>query len=231
MMRPRDRWSSTHSPERDRAPWERDEPGDYSREPRGYRDERGARGREAEEPRPWARSRAEDRDQDDYGQADYSEDYVYDPDRRRGVSREKLEAQGYDPDRPEEWRGERRTWSRDEDRDRMRDRDDDRDRDWDRDRTFGRDLSPRDTRPGRAARNRPSDRVIWAVVTERIDRDRRLDSSDIEVLVLEGEVTLNGTVRDRDEKRLAEDLAESADVRHVQNNLRVRERSGWRKWF
>lgn len=201
MMRPRDRWSSTPRSERDRAPWDRDDdgPADYSRD-RYDRDRRS--GYRADDAYP---------DREDYGQADYSEDYVYDPNGRRGISREKLEAQGYDPDRPEEWRGERRT--------------------WDRPSAFGRDLSPRDTRPARSARHRPSDRVIWAVVTERIDRDRRLDSSDIEVLVLEGEVTLNGTVRDRDDKRLAEDLAESADVRHVQNNLRVRERSGWRRWF
>lgn len=198
MMRPRDRWSTHPYRGPDAAPWRRDDYGqsDYDREDWERR----------------ARYRADDEDyadQEDYGQADYGEDYVYDPDRRRGVRRDKLEAQGYDPDRPEEWRGERRT--------------------WDRPTAYGRDLSPRETRP--RGRRQPSDRVIWAVVTERIDRDRRLDSSDIEVLVLEGEVTLNGTVRDRDEKRLAEDLAESADVRHVQNNLRVRERSGWRRWF
>jgi hypothetical protein len=199
MMRPRDRWSTTPNRGRDVAPWDRDYgQADYDRDERADH-ERRARYR-ADQDYP---------DREDYGQADYSEDYVYDPDRRRGVRREKLEAQGYDPDRPEEWRGERRT--------------------WDRPSAFGRDLSARDTRPH--GRRPPSDRVIWAVVTERIDRDRRLDSSDIEVLVLEGEVTLNGTVRDRDDKRLAEDLAESADVRHVQNNLRVRERSGWRRWF
>ena len=43
------------------------------------------------------------------------------------------------------------------------------------------------------------------------------------------EVTLTGTVRDRNEKRRAEDLAESVSgVSHVQNNLRVGERQGAR---
>ncbi|HXR89686.1 MAG TPA: BON domain-containing protein, partial [Steroidobacteraceae bacterium] len=42
-----------------------------------------------------------------------------------------------------------------------------------------------------------------------------------------GEVTLNGAVDSRQAKRCAEDIADSVSgVRHVQNNLRVRERSG-----
>ena len=43
-----------------------------------------------------------------------------------------------------------------------------------------------------------------------------------EVTVKDGEVTLSGTVEDRDAKRWAEDVAEhTGGVKHVQNNLRV----------
>ena len=54
-----------------------------------------------------------------------------------------------------------------------------------------------------------------------------LDASDIDVTVTDGEVTLTGTVWSREEKRRAEDIAESVPgVRHVQNNLRVGQSSG-----
>jgi osmotically-inducible protein OsmY len=49
-----------------------------------------------------------------------------------------------------------------------------------------------------------------------------LDASDIEIVVVGGEVTLTGSVHDRDEKRLAEDLSENVSgVREVHNQLRV----------
>ena len=51
-----------------------------------------------------------------------------------------------------------------------------------------------------------------------------IDASEIEVAVQNRDVTLTGTVRDRNEKRRAEDIAESVSgVSHVQNNLRVRQ--------
>ena len=54
-----------------------------------------------------------------------------------------------------------------------------------------------------------------------------IDASEIEVQVQNREVTLTGTVRDRNERRRAEDLAESVSgVSHVQNNLRVGQRQG-----
>ena len=43
-----------------------------------------------------------------------------------------------------------------------------------------------------------------------------------------GEVTLDGTVPSREQKRRAEDLIDSlSGVKHVQNNLRVSETSSW----
>jgi Flp pilus assembly secretin CpaC len=54
-----------------------------------------------------------------------------------------------------------------------------------------------------------------------------IDASEIEVAVQNREVTLTGTVRDRNEKRRAEDIAESVTgVSHVQNNLRIGQKQG-----
>ncbi|WP_245435603.1 BON domain-containing protein [Microvirga calopogonii] len=67
-----------------------------------------------------------------------------------------------------------------------------------------------------------SDERIHEDVCERLTQDPFIDASNIEVLVREGEVTLNGTVSSRGLKRRAEDLAELASgITHVQNNLRV----------
>ncbi len=61
-------------------------------------------------------------------------------------------------------------------------------------------------------------------VHDRLTEDSWVDASDIEVQVSNGEVTLNGLVASREEKRRAEDLVDSvAGVGHVQNNLRVRD--------
>jgi len=77
---------------------------------------------------------------------------------------------------------------------------------------------------GRGPRNytRSSDR-IRDDVNDRLTDDRRVDASDVEVTVSGTEVTLSGTVASRDQRRRAEDIAESVSgVTHVQNNLRVK---------
>ncbi|ACI99745.1 BON domain-containing protein [Rhodospirillum centenum] len=82
---------------------------------------------------------------------------------------------------------------------------------------------------GRGPRNYTrSDSRIVEDVNDRLTDDFRLDASDIDVSAENGEVTLSGHVNSRQDKRRAEDLAESVSgVRHVQNNLRVRDRSSW----
>jgi hypothetical protein len=145
------------------------------------------------------RLRDHDRDRDDYGQADYSNLYGYDPRTRTGY-------RAYDDGRAPY--DERRAFDP---------RTDDRpDRRW-----------PRDHDARRARRDGPSDRVLWAVITERLDAERRLDLREVEVDVYDGEVTLNGVVRNKGDKRRIEDIADIDGVRNVQNNLRVRERSRW----
>jgi len=65
------------------------------------------------------------------------------------------------------------------------------------------------------------------VIAERLRDARRLDLRDVEVIVENGEVTLNGGVHRKEDKRRIEDIADIEGVRHVQNNLRVREPRGW----
>lgn len=67
-----------------------------------------------------------------------------------------------------------------------------------------------------------SDERILEDVNERLTADWEIDATEIEVTASRGEVTLNGIVRSRDDRRRAEDLAEGVSgVTHVQNNLRV----------
>lgn len=70
-----------------------------------------------------------------------------------------------------------------------------------------------------------SDDRVREDINDRLTDDSYVDASEIDVTVSSGEVTLTGTVDNRMAKRRAEDIAESiSGVRHVQNNLRVRER-------
>jgi len=53
-----------------------------------------------------------------------------------------------------------------------------------------------------------------------------LDASDIEVVVVDGEVNLSGTVADRRTKRLAEEIVDSAQgVKDIENRLKVKAQS------
>ena len=73
-----------------------------------------------------------------------------------------------------------------------------------------------------------SDERIREDVNDKLTEDWRVDASAIEVGVASGEVTLDGTVPSREQKRRAEDLVDSlSGVKHVQNNLRVSETSSW----
>ena len=67
-----------------------------------------------------------------------------------------------------------------------------------------------------------SDDRIKEDICERMSLHGGLDASDIEVRVASCEVTLSGSVPDRDAKRIAETLAESVSgVRDVHNQIRV----------
>lgn len=150
---------------------------------------------------------------EDYGQADFSTDFAYDAERREAYRR----YSNSDPDPGRRMGGEPhrapvqpRSWV-------------------DGARAF---FSPdphsrhADARPPRRRRG-PSDRVLWVVIVERLEDERGLDLSDVEVIVEGAEVTLNGTVSHKADKRRIEDVADIDGVRHVQNNLRVREHAHW----
>ncbi len=69
-----------------------------------------------------------------------------------------------------------------------------------------------------------TDARVHEDVCELLMEHPEVDASDIEVTVNNGEVTLAGTVVERRQKRLAEDMAEEVmGVRFVENRLRVRE--------
>jgi hypothetical protein len=69
---------------------------------------------------------------------------------------------------------------------------------------------------------RRSDDRIREDISDRLTDDERIDASEISVQVQNCEVTLTGNVNDRDQKRCAEDIAESVSgVKEVTNNIRV----------
>jgi osmotically-inducible protein OsmY len=77
---------------------------------------------------------------------------------------------------------------------------------------------------GRGPRGyRRGDERIREDVCDRLTDEARIDASDIEVSVANGEVTLSGSVRTREEKRFTEDVIERVSgVREVNNSLKVR---------
>lgn len=67
-----------------------------------------------------------------------------------------------------------------------------------------------------------SDDRIKEDVSDRLEQHGDIDASNIEVRVQQGEVTLEGTVEDRQTKRMAEDLVEECSgVKEVHNHLRI----------
>jgi osmotically-inducible protein OsmY len=69
-----------------------------------------------------------------------------------------------------------------------------------------------------------SDDRIKEDIAERLTDHPELDATDLEIKVHNGEVTLTGTVSERWNRRLAEDLAESVSgVKQIQNQIRFQE--------
>jgi osmotically-inducible protein OsmY len=75
-----------------------------------------------------------------------------------------------------------------------------------------------------------SDERIRDDANDRLTDDWHVDASRIEVIVENGEITLNGTVPSREQKRRAEDCVDGlSGVRNVQNNLRVEQNAAWNR--
>lgn len=70
-----------------------------------------------------------------------------------------------------------------------------------------------------------SDQRIFEDVCERLTQHGRIDARRIKVNVKDGEVMLDGTVRDRQMKRMAEDVADHVSgVKDVHNQLHIEQR-------
>lgn len=81
-----------------------------------------------------------------------------------------------------------------------------------------------DRRAERHERQRREDNRLRSEIAQRLDNDRRIDPRMIEVSVDDGDVTLHGSVFQRYERRIAEDIADDVPgVRHVRSDLRVHE--------
>jgi osmotically-inducible protein OsmY len=80
-----------------------------------------------------------------------------------------------------------------------------------------------DMHAGKGPKNyRRTDERIKEDINDRLTDEWNIDASDIDVTVNSGEVILTGFVRDRFQKRRAEDVAEAVrGVRHVENRIRV----------
>jgi osmotically-inducible protein OsmY len=79
-------------------------------------------------------------------------------------------------------------------------------------------------RPAGMQEQGDEDTRIWNEVSACLTDDWYVDGTEIAVSVADGEVTLDGIVENRAEKRLAEDCADSVPgVVDVHNNLRIRE--------
>lgn len=89
--------------------------------------------------------------------------------------------------------------------------------------TYGATRGYGESHRGRGPGNyKRSDERVLEDACDHLTHDDSLDASNIEVTVKDGEVTLDGTVRNRMAKRRAEDCVEDiSGVKHVQNNLRV----------
>ena len=149
---------------------------------------------------------------EDYGQADFSQDYGYDPTTRSGYRLDPKEearrryAESAYSDEPERYADE--TDPRTPPRER---------------RSFG-GLFGGGQSDRRESERRSQDRVLWVVATEALQRARGIDERDIKVSVENAIITLEGTVRSRDEKRRAEAVVDTRGVRDVHNHLHIRDR-------
>jgi len=73
-----------------------------------------------------------------------------------------------------------------------------------------------------------SDERILEDACDHLTVDRAVDAQNIQVTVQKGEITLDGTVSSRQQKRRAEDCVHDiSGVKHVQNNLRINDRNDW----
>jgi osmotically-inducible protein OsmY len=165
-----------------------------SRDYLNYGSERGANDRARDEYRYSDRNKSYQGGGSSYGGGNYGSDY-----------------RGRRDDNDRGWwdktSDEVSSWFGDEDAERRRDRD--------------RIEEGKHRGKGPKGYNRSDDR-IKEDINDRLSDDVYVDASEIEVTVTQGEVTLTGSVNQRNEKRRAEDIAEQVSgVKNVENRIRL----------
>ena len=225
----RDEWRGEFGPKEDRTRWNRGQ----------ERDWRGTMRGETRERRDWqtsSRDRYPNRREmagDPYQEQRYAErDADQARSQRFGEMDDVRVRYGTDYSRDVDWSGDTDYgWGTDNPR-----RDDDRDRNWGRANRSGWNASRISGRAtgqhaGRGPRGyQRSDERIREDVSEILWAHDEIDASEIDVMVENGEVTLEGTVDSRWTKRMAEDAAhEARGVHDVHNRLRIRreQSGGW----
>lgn len=213
MMNERSRFGGRDQDDMNRGQWRGEREGSYEMQ-RG--DHRGA-------------------DAGSFGGDRYGGSGGFNRDRDQGMSRQGMNRYEHDRSFFYSDRGHGRGWSS---QDRNRSGDDDRSfwdkaadevKSWagddDAERRRRMDEQREDSHHGKGPKGYArSDDRIREDVCDRLTDDWRVDASDVEIKVENGEVTLSGHVDSRQAKRRAEDCADDVSgVKHVQNNLRVKD--------
>ncbi len=174
---------------------------DYDREQTRSRGSYGARGRNRDFDQSYGGSRSTSSSRSNYGRGDYA------PAERRDHDRGFFDKAG----------DEVASWFGDDEAERRREMDYRRQQDE----HASRGKSHRGRGPNNYSR---TDERMLEDACEHLTHDHGVDASDMEVTVKNGELTLDGKVNTRWEKRRAEDCVHDiSGITHVQNNLRIRE--------
>ncbi len=98
--------------------------------------------------------------------------------------------------------------------------------------TLAKDWMKRGPHTGKGPKGyKRSDERIRDDVMERLTQHGWVDARQVQVEVHDGEVTLNGTIGSREEKRMAEDAVDSIPgVKDVHNNLKIEQASNRRDY-
>jgi osmotically-inducible protein OsmY len=216
---PREDWRAQNREGGDRSQWRDDDRGFFNR----VGDEvRSWFGDDEDRNRQWRDDSWRNRREREWSGQRGTNDWDYEPDYRRRAtyaSDWNQTSRNWRTDNPTYQRGQFENWRENYGGDRDRERYPE---SWSRGMS-GMSAMSYGNFAGRGPRNyRRSDERMLEDVNEQLTQHPMIDATDIEVSIVEGEVTLRGSVDNRSSKRMAEDVAESVSgVKNVRNEIRV----------